>query len=139
MFETHLSYFPSYGDFLEVIDHETYSNAIGWLATTIEVGSVAFLIIFMESSLLQIGLFMLCSQFFWLAVNVIVSLQMGWIRKHEVGLFGKFAFRNWPAVKETFKTAVPLAFGNLFENSEWEILTLFAVALGKRTIVYILT
>lgn len=122
-----------------MIDHETYSNAIGWLATTIEVGSVAFLIIFMESSLLQIGLFMLCSQFFWLAVNVIVSLQMGWIRKHEVGLFGKFALRNWLAVKETFKTAVPLAFGNLFENSEWEILTLFAVALGKRTIVYIMT
>lgn len=122
----------SYGDFLEVIGHEAYSNAIGWVSTTIEIGLVAFLVIFMGSSLTQVGLLMLCSQFFWIAVDVIVSLQLGWIRKHEVGLFGKFALRNRPAVKETVKTALPLAFGNLFENSEWEILTLFAVALGKR-------
>lgn len=120
----------SYGDFLEVIGHEAYSNAIGWVSTTIEIGLVAFLVIFMGSSLTQVGLLMLCSQFFWIAVDVIVSLQLGWIRKHEVGLFGKFALRNRPAVKETVKTALPLAFGNLFENSEWEILTLFAVALG---------
>jgi hypothetical protein len=41
-----------------------------------------------------------------------------------------FALQNIPAVKYVLDTAIPLSFGSLLENRDWEILSFFAAVLG---------
>lgn len=55
---------------------------------------------------------------------------MGWLSDFEVGLFGRCSFKNKRAVSTLVKVAIPLAFGSLLAYAEWEVLTIFAVALG---------
>mmetsp|Transcript_18417 Transcript_18417/g.37075 ORF Transcript_18417/g.37075 Transcript_18417/m.37075 type:complete len:229 (+) Transcript_18417:140-826(+) len=38
--------------------------------------------------------------------------------------------QNWPLVKAVFKMGVPLSFGYVLSNGEWEVLTFFAAAMG---------
>lgn len=81
-----------------------------------------------DADLVVLGLAMLAGSSLFLFINVIISLNFGWIRKFERGLFGRLT--SYLVFKDVFKTALPLAVGSLLSYAEWEILTIFAAVIG---------
>jgi len=120
----------AYGDFLEVVDKESYANIMDSLSTLVDVGMVALFVIKFDATLTVVGLVMVMDTCLFFSLNIIISIKMGWIVKFEGGLFGKLALRNKDVFKDLFKTALPLAFGSLLGYAEWEIMTVFAAILG---------
>lgn len=117
-------------DFLEVIEKEAYANVMFCLSSGTQVGLAALFAIYMEANLVILGLVLLVNQALFFFINVLIPNKLGWFRRFEDGLFGRCSCRNTSALKELFKTALPLAFGSLLAYAEWEILTIFAATLG---------
>ena len=117
-------------DFLEVIEHEKYANILDSLASLIEVGAVALVVIFSDANLVICGLVMLMNGGLFFFLHILIPHELGWLRHFERGLYGQCSLRNRAMLKELFKQALPLAFGSLLAYAEWEVLTVFAAVLG---------
>eukprot|EP00578_Thalassiosira_sp_NH16_P009081 CAMPEP_0181115382 /NCGR_PEP_ID=MMETSP1071-20121207/21402_1 /TAXON_ID=35127 /ORGANISM="Thalassiosira sp., Strain NH16" /LENGTH=743 /DNA_ID=CAMNT_0023199585 /DNA_START=430 /DNA_END=2661 /DNA_ORIENTATION=- len=117
-------------DFLEVIEKEAYANAIYCLSSMVEVCLVLLFVSKFDATLVIVGLVGLVNETMFFFINVLIPNKMGWLRKYEIGLFGRCSCRNTPVLKEVFHVALPLAFGSVLAYAEWEILTVFAATLG---------
>ena len=117
-------------DFLEIIEHEQYSNIMFCIVAFVQLGLVAAVAITTDTSLVMLGLVMLAVQAAFFFINVLIPIKMGWLRRFETGLFGSFSCKNRQIVKDMFDVALPLSIGNLLAYAEWEVLTIFAVFLG---------
>ncbi|KAL3822506.1 hypothetical protein ACHAXA_001971 [Cyclostephanos tholiformis] len=116
--------------FLAVIERETYSNVVYCLEQVADVALVAlFVIKFDATSLKVLVVVMLISRVvFFLIGNILIPHKLGWLEDFSTGLFGRGP--RWSVVKDVLDAALPLAFGQLLEEAEWEILTMFAAILG---------
>lgn len=116
---------------LEVSGYERYSailNTVGAVASFAAV--LTFALVHPAPQLWMIGAVQGCTMAAVLVVNLIIVRCNGWIRKFWTGFAFRFALCDWRAVKTFFKAALPMAFGYATEYCEWEILFIFAAALG---------
>ena len=89
-----------------MVDREAYANVMDCLSSAADVGAVAFFAVYLDASLTALGLVMVVDSAFFLALNVIISIQAGWISRFEVGLFGGFAPGNKSVFLDVCRTAV---------------------------------
>ena len=138
--------------FLAVIEREAYSNAVSCLRC---VASVALLALTLArgwtTSLNGLCVVMLVNSALFLVIcDVLIPLKLGWFTKYESGLFGTTNLLRRcggggggstdgdgggrtsasAVVRDVYDAALPLAFGRLLEEAEWEVLTVFAATLG---------
>ena len=90
----------------KVIDKEGFANVMNVLSSVMDMAMVALFAIVFDAPLTILGLIMVIDSCLFLCLNVIISIQMGWIAKFEHGLFGKFALRNKEVFKDLFRTAL---------------------------------
>lgn len=116
--------------FLAVIEKETYSNVVYCLADVVDVGLVALFVIKLDTTNLKVlVLVMLINRvLFFVIGNILIPHKLGWLDDFSTGLFGRGP--RWSVVRDVYDAALPLAFGRLMEEAEWEILTIFAAILG---------
>jgi MATE family multidrug resistance protein len=117
-------------EFLAVIEKEHYANIMYCTSCFLGVGMVAVATRLSDVSLVELGLVLLLNKALLFFLNIIISDKMGWLKEFESGIFGRLSFKSLSVVEAVFKVAVPLAFGNLLGNAEWEILTILAAMLG---------
>ncbi len=121
-------------DFLEVVEHELYANAFSCIAAIVEVVLIWVGLHYYDADLVFLGLICLGNSVFFLVLNVMFCIALGWLEKYEAGLIRSFSLKNKPMVKELLKTAAPLALGSMLAYAEWELLTIFAAVLGEAEI-----
>ncbi len=116
--------------FLAVIERVTYSNVVYCLEHVVEVGLVALFVIKFDTTSLKvlIVVMLINHALFFLIGNILIPHKLGWLEEFSTGLFGRGP--RWSVVKDVQDAALPLAFGGLLEEAEWEILTIFAAILG---------
>ncbi|KAL7533831.1 hypothetical protein ACHAWF_004665, partial [Thalassiosira exigua] len=117
-------------DFLGVIEYEAYANTMFCISAMVDVGLVAIFAVMMEANLVALCLVMLTGEGLLFFLNILIPSRMGWLMPFELGLFGQLALRKKGVLKELTAVAIPLAFGSLLAEAEWEILTIFAAVLG---------
>ncbi|KAL3796179.1 hypothetical protein ACHAW5_005668 [Stephanodiscus triporus] len=117
-------------EFLAVIEKEAYANIMYCISCFLGVGLVAPVAIMMDTRLEEVGLILLLNQALLFALNVLIPAKMGWLKDFEGGLFKELSFESLSVANEVFQVALPLAFGNLLANAEWEALTILAAILG---------
>jgi len=117
-------------EFLAVIEKEQYANIMYCTSCFLGVGMVAVATRLSDVSLVELGLVLLLNKALLFFLNIIIPDKMGWLKEFESGIFGRLSFKSLSVAKSIFKVAVPLAFGNLLGNAEWEILTILAAMLG---------
>ena len=117
-------------EFLAVIEKEAYANIIYCISCFLGVGFVVPFAIMMDISLKEVGLILFLNQALLFALNFLIPAKMGWLKEFEDGLFKGLTFKSLSVVNEVFQVALPLAFGNLLANAEWETLTILAAILG---------
>lgn len=126
----------AYGNLLSVINHERFMT---FMAIANEVTSTCLILIAVLTgstpSLKDVGTIELAVEAIFLGFSVVISCYMGWMTKCTKGMFRTNAISNAVAVRTVVKTAVPLALGEFFQYSEWEILTIFVAALGPAEVV----
>ena len=79
---------------------------MGCLVSALDVGMVALFATKMDASLVVLGLVMVTDSALFFSLNVIISIKLGWIRRFEHGLFGKFALNDKSIFKDLVKTAL---------------------------------
>ena len=118
--------------FLDVIERETYSNAVTCLGCVARVALLALSLAGgRTTSLNALGVLIFANSVaFFMVCDVMIPLRLGWIARFEGGLFGLRCPDRASVVRDVLDAARPLAFGRLLEEAEWEILTVFAATLG---------
>lgn len=122
----------AYSNLLSVIEHERFMT---FNAIANEVMSTCFVLLAVLvgpkiTTLKDVGAIEFSVNVLFFGFSVFLSNCMGWMTKYTEGMFRTNALRNSDAVRTVFKTATPLAFGQLLQYSEWEMLTIFVAALG---------
>ena len=120
----------AYGSLVCVIDHERFYTIMSIGNEIVATCIILGLVVTRPTSLGQVGLVELVSRAFFFGLLLSITNWSGWMKKYAKGMFKTNALRNIGAVKTVFKTAVPLAFGQLLQYGEWEVLTIFVAALG---------
>lgn len=121
----------AYGNLLSVMDHERF---VAFAAIANEITSTCLILIAVlggkKTNLTDIGTIELSVEAIFFGFSVVGSNSLGWMKEYSEGIFRTNALRNNDAIHTVFKTALPLALGQLLQYSEWEILTIFVAALG---------
>mmetsp|Transcript_34971 Transcript_34971/g.64738 ORF Transcript_34971/g.64738 Transcript_34971/m.64738 type:complete len:730 (-) Transcript_34971:83-2272(-) len=121
-------------DFLEVVEHEAFANALYCVSALVETAFVTLFALYpevslsvfgLEPSLFVFGLIFLINTIIFLFIGIIIPYYKGWC----TGYFGLY-LPDMSVVKLLFNTAMPLAVGGILSYAEWEILIVFAAALG---------
>ncbi|KAL3777598.1 hypothetical protein ACHAW5_007488 [Stephanodiscus triporus] len=116
--------------FLYSIEKEGFANTLYCTSSVIGVGMM-FVAAKLDASLVTLGIAMLVNYCLLFFLIVVIPLKNGWFKEFENGLFGRLSLlEDSRAAKNLFQVAVPLAFGGILTNAQWEILTMLAVILG---------
>ena len=121
----------AYGNLLSVISHERF---VSFNAIANELTSTCLILIAVltgnKASLVDVGIIELSIEAIFFVFGVVVSIGMGWMESTQRACFELMLFATLLRVHTVFKTALPLALGQLLQYSEWEILTIFVAYLG---------
>lgn len=122
----------AYGNLLSVIEHERF---VSFNAIANELAGTCLILIAVlggdnKTTLIDVGTIELSVEAIFFGFSLVVSNGLGWTKKYTEGMLRTNALRNTVAVHTVFKTALPLALGQLLQYSEWEILTIFVASLG---------
>jgi Na+-driven multidrug efflux pump len=72
---------------------------------------------------------LMSSAAFLLVGNILIPIKLGYLTKYKSGLLGRRS-NGWSVAKDVFDAALPCAFNKLCEESEWEVMTIFASMSG---------
>jgi len=128
-----LGIIEAYDGLLEVIGFEIFTTALGAVFEIIGISATAVLLVFRkETTLTEVALLNMCGTFLYLLMDVSISVYGtgGRLNKYVVGICTNPASVDRATLWHVMATSLPLMFGYLFENSEWEMLTIFAAYLG---------
>mmetsp|Transcript_32802 Transcript_32802/g.37315 ORF Transcript_32802/g.37315 Transcript_32802/m.37315 type:complete len:878 (+) Transcript_32802:172-2805(+) len=118
---------------LDVIGFEVFTTVLGVIFEILGVGASAALLIFREeTTLVELALLNMCMTVLYilLSIGICVCCTNGRLNKYIVGICGNPFKVDRKTVWHVFSTSIPLSFGYLFEDGEWELLTIFAAYLG---------
>jgi Na+-driven multidrug efflux pump len=82
-------------------------------------------------NLIIIGIVEVATGAFYLFMVYVECRRRGWLSPFEGGLFRNLAMKNWRLVKGVLIMSIPLTFGAVMEQCEFELLTLFAAYMGQ--------
>jgi len=120
---------------LEVTGREVYSSVIGVLGSAASFGAVLGCAMTWDITLLHIGYIHLALEGIFLAIDLVVVLNAGWLKGgFWRGMLGTFSFCNFRAVKNIFRLSIPLNLGYLMAYGEWQALFFFAGMMGPAEI-----
>jgi len=120
----------AYHGLLNVIDREKWSTFISVLDDTVGVLIILGVVLTKETTLKEIALIKLGVALFFFMFNCCYTVYKGWMKNYLEGMIGSFALSNQKAVRSVLTTGLPVSLGHLIEYGEWEILTIFAAAIG---------
>jgi len=118
---------------LDVIGFEVFTTVLGSIFEILGVGATAALLIFREeTTLVELALMNMCLTVLYitLSIGICVCCTRGRMNKYLLGICGNPFKVDRRTVWHVLATSIPLSFGYLFEDGEWEILTIFAAYLG---------
>jgi Na+-driven multidrug efflux pump len=116
---------------LEITGHEVFGTVSDVLEGIVgSVGLIALVMTKKDATLVHVALLHLSVATLFLIVYFSIAYAKGWFRPFWKGMIKDNAFKNKPAVKNIFHTAVPLSIGSFLEYGEWELLTFTVAALG---------
>lgn len=116
--------------FLDLIEKEVFANITYCVSLVVRVGLV---LVSAKSgaNLLTIGIVMMSNHLLLFLILLLIPLYSGCLNDFTDGLFGQLSFaKDFKAVGDLFRVALPLALGGILAYAEWEILTIFAAILG---------
>ncbi|CAB9520947.1 Mate efflux family protein [Seminavis robusta] len=120
---------------LDVAGFESYSTAIGAAEELIAFIVILLWALLGNPTLFMIGVVQFGMGGLFLSLNIFIIWWKGWFKPYRSGMVGTFALKDRKAVWLVFRTAMPLSFGYLLTDGEWEILTFFASYLGPAEVV----
>jgi len=120
----------AYGSLLEVIGHERFTMSLDIANEVFSTSIILASCLAETATLTDIGIIELGTEALFYGFSVSISNLAGWVSKYMEGMIHTNALRNLVAVRTVFRTAVPLALGQLLEYGEWEVLTIFVAFLG---------
>lgn len=150
----------SYGSLLAVIGHERFTM---YLAVGNELFCTSIILITCLTgqrpvSLTDVGIIELGTEALFYGLSIVISILAGWVAPYVKGMVRTNALKNTLAVKtgrfrnvlltsqicayltlsypirSVFKTAIPLALGQLLQYGEWEVLTIFVAAIDPASV-----
>jgi MATE family multidrug resistance protein len=82
-------------------------------------------------NLIIVGIIDIATGVFYLVMVYAYCRHKDWLSPFEGGLFRNLAMKNWRLVKGVLIMSIPLTFGAIMEQCEFELLTLFAAYMGE--------
>lgn len=116
---------------LDVTDHETFGATVDISFGALRTAAVFYILKFRDGDLNDIAMIYIVVTGVQLLIGVVGAACAGWLKNYVGGMFKSCAFMNFPAVRNILKIAFALSIGEFLAYAEWELLTIFAIALGE--------
>ena len=120
----------AYGSLMEVIGHERYTLFMDVANEVFSTCIILTSLLTQRTTLSDIGIIEMATEALFFGLGLAITNMVGWAKNYNEGMYRSKALRNKIAVRTVFRTAIPLALGQLLQYGEWEILTVFIAALG---------
>lgn len=117
-------------EFLNVTGHEKYSTVVRILYHGSQTLSVVVVVSLGVKDLYIVGLVLSSLGLFMSISNVIFVVHCGWMNDYWEGLAQTLSLRDVRAFRTVLVTAIPMSIAWLLTYGEWELLTIFASAMG---------
>jgi Na+-driven multidrug efflux pump len=120
----------AYGSLVADIEHERFVTSMTVAKGLFSTCTILTSVLTGPTTLSDVGIIEMSTEALFFGFSLVITNMAGWMTKYTQGMFRTNALRSKVAVRTVFRTAVPLAFGQLLQYGEWEILTIFIAALG---------